>query len=165
MNHLVIFFIVLLSLQSCGTLTRVSQDIQADSRIESEDSLYLSRHIDALVKNAIAENLTRLSEQNIKIDRTIYSEPDSTGQQYVKETQLIDIETTTEENRILAVESVTNKNIQIDSIATSASVEDLEMEAITDTRMGLPWWQKSLMAIGGAVLLILLIKITRRILI
>lgn len=148
----------MLCLTACGT-AKVSQGIQTDSRMESYDSVALARQIDRIVKEALTENLRSLSRQEVDMDRTIYSEPDSTGRQYVKETQSIKIQSSTEENRILAVESSIEASDQVDSIATSASVEDLEMESITDTHTGLPWWQKTLMMLGAAVLILLTIKL------
>lgn len=162
MNRLVLFFIVLLCLTSCGTAGKVSQDIQAESRSESYDSVALASRIDQLVREALTENIVSLTTQEIEVDRTIYSAPDSTGTQYISEKQSVTIKTTAEENRILAAESSRRELTQVDSIATSASVEDLEMEAITDTQTGLPWWQKTLMMLGAAVLLLLLIKISLR---
>lgn len=158
MNRLVIFFIVLLSLNACG-ITRMSQGIQTESHMERDDSVSFARQVEKMVKDALTENLTVLTNQDIKIDKTIYSEPDSSGKQYVKETLSYKIKSSTEENRILAVESSITVEENIDSTSVSASVEDLEMESITDTRMGLPWWQKTLMILGAAALLLLILKI------
>lgn len=165
MNRLVIFIVLLLGLTSCGMQKRVmSQDVQADSRREAYDSTALSSQIDKLVKDALIENLQVLTNQEIRLDRKIYSEPDSLGQQYIREEQKMTIQTSTEENRILAVDSISESVESVDSIATSASVEDLEMEAITDIeeKQGLPWWQKTLMLVGAAVLAWLTIKIILR---
>lgn len=159
MNHLVLFFIVLLCLTSCGAGKKVSQELQAESRIESYDSVALASRIDRMVKDALTESIKSLTEQDIRIERTIYSEPDSTGAQYVIEEETVNIKSTTEENRILAVDIIIEENTQVDSIATSASLEDLEMEAITDTKAGLPWWQKTLMMFGAAVLLFIIIRV------
>ena len=159
MNRLVLFFIVVLCLTSCGAGKKVSQELQAESRVESYDSVALASRIDRMVKDALTENINSLTHQDIQIERTIYSAPDSTGQQYVVEEESINIKSTTEENRTLAVATSIEENIQVDSTATSASVEDLEMEAITDTQTGLPWWQKTLIMLGAAVLLYILIRI------
>ena len=158
------FFIVVLSglMTSCGVQRKVtSQDIQADSQIQQWDSTALTGKIEAMVNEAITESLKKVVSQDIDIERTIYAEPDSTGYQAIVETQNIHVKSTTEENRILAVESTLDITESKDSVAVSASIEDLEVEAITeiDERAGLPWWQKTLMLLGAAVLLSLVIKI------
>ena len=98
MNRLVLFFIVLLCLTSCGAGKKVSQELQAESRVESYDSVALASRIDRMVKDALTENINSLTHQDIQIERTIYSAPDSTGQQYVVEEESINIKSTTEEN-------------------------------------------------------------------
>lgn len=158
------FFIVVLSglMTSCGLHRKVmSQDIQADSQIQLWDSTALTSKIETMVKEALTESLKKVVSQDIDIERTIYAAPDRNGRQAIAETQNIHMKSRTEENRILAVESTSDITESKDSIALSASVEDLEMEAITDIqeKTGLPWWQKTLMMLGAAVLLLLLIKI------
>ena len=158
------FFIVMLSglMTSCGVQRKVtSQDIQADSQIQQWDSTALTGKIEAIIMEAFNESLKKVVSQDINIERTIYAEPDSTGHQAIAETQKIHMKSMTEENRILAVESTSDITESKDSIAVSASIEDLEVEAITDIdeRAGLPWWQKTLMLLGAAVLLFFIIKI------
>lgn len=158
------FFIVVLSglMTSCGVHRKVmSQDIRADSQIQHWDSTALTGKIEAMVKDALTESLKKVVSQDIEIERTIYADPDSNGRQAIIETQNIRMKSKTEENRILAVESTSDVIESKDSTAISASVEDLELEAVTDIqeKAGLPWWQKTLMMLGAAVLLLLIIKI------
>ena len=162
MKHCVFFIVMLLGLMSCGAQkTLVSQEVQADSTVETYDSAKVSQQIDKLVKEAVNESLTRLVNQSVDIDRVIYSAPDSTGSQYVVETQTIKIETQTKENRSLAVESDSHITEQVDSTYISASVEDLvvEMDTEIEEKTGLPWWQKSLMLLGAAVLVYTILRI------
>ncbi len=162
MKHCVFFIVMLLGLMSCGAQkTLVSQEVQTDSTVETYDSAKVTQQIDKLVKEAVNESLTRLINQTVDIDRVIYSAPDSTGSQYVVETQTIKVETQTKENRSLAVESDSHISEQVDSTYISASVEDLvvEMNTEIEEKTGLPWWQKSLMLLGAAVLALLIIRI------
>lgn len=162
MKHCVFFIVMLLGLMSCGAQkTLVSQEVQTDSTVETYDSAKVTQQIDKLVKEAVNESLTRLINQTVDIDRVIYSAPDSTGSQYVVETQTIKVETQTKENRSLAVESDSHITKQVDSTYISASVEDLvvEMNTEIEEKTGLPWWQKSLMLLGAAVLALLIIRI------
>lgn len=162
MKHCVFFIVMLLGLMSCGTQKAlVPQEVQTDSTVETYDSAKVTQQIDKLVKEAVNESLTRLVNQSVDVERVIYSAPDSTGSQYIVETQTIKVETQTKENRSLAVESDSHITEQVDSTYISASVEDLvvEMNTEIEEKIGLPWWQKSLMLLGAAVLALLIIRI------
>lgn len=163
MNRLVLYIVLLLGLASCAMQKKVvSQDVQAESRISRQDSIALSATIDQIVKQALTDNLISLTHQDIRVDRTSYSAPDSSGKQYIITEEVITIETMAEENRVITAEYNYNYTEQVDSVATSASIEDLEMEAMTDIQTGLPLWQKILMLLGAAVLLSLAIRILFR---
>lgn len=165
-NHLVFLFIVLLlGLSSCGIQKRtMSQEVQADSRTESIDSVQLQKTIDKMIQQSLSDNLKRLTLQNINFEKKIYSPPDSAGKQYILETHEVKISTKTEENRTLAVDTSSKTVEKVDSVGVSASVEDLEMDINTHTveKDGVPLWQKILMIVGGAAILYIIIRIILR---
>lgn len=153
---------MLLGLTSCGVQKKVmSQDIQADSYTVTDDSLSLDKAVRKIVQDALAENVTKIVTQDMEIDRQIYSQPDSSGKQYVVETQKIRAKSNAQENRSLQAERLEDYTESVDSTSVSASVEDLVVDVNTDIKEkeGLPWWQKTLMFIGAAVLLYLIIRI------
>ena len=161
MNRLVIF-IVLLGLTSCGMQKRaVSQEMQAEKTTAQTDSLRLRLDIDQLVRESINEILSMEFQQDIEIERTMWSPPDSTGAQHVVQEEKIKSVTMAKENRKSEAETLVETAEKIDSVSVSADTEDLVVDMVTDIKEkeGLPWWQKTLMYIGAAVLIIIAIKI------
>lgn len=164
MNRLVIF-IVLLGLTSCGMQKRVvSQEMQAEKTTAQTDSLRLRLDIDQLVRESINEILSMEFQQDIEIERTMWSPPDSTGAQHVVQEEKIKSVTVAKENRQSEAETLVETAEKIDSVSVSAGIEELAVDTVTDIeeKDGLPWWQKTLMYIGAAVLIFLAIKIALR---
>lgn len=165
MNHLV-FIVLLLGLTSCGMQKQVvSQDVQAESRRILYDSTSLDRAVSRIIREAIAEDVKKIITQEVEIDRHIYSEPDSSGRQYVIETQEIVIKSNAQENRILQAEITDNNAESTDSTSVSARVEDLVLDThAVRQEDGLRLWQKALMLAGWAVLLYIIIRIALKLL-
>ena len=161
MNRLVIF-IVLLGLTSCGVQKRVmSQETQAEKTTFQADSLRLRQDIDQMIRESISEILSMEFEQNTEIERTMWSPPDSTGVQYVVQEEKFKSVTVAKETRESEAETLVETAEKIDSVSVSADMEDLIVDTVTDIeeKNGLPWWQKTLMYIGAAVLVIIIIKL------
>ena len=139
----------------------MSQDVQAESQVEKYDSSQLHSTVVKLVKDAMRENFKSITSQEIDMKTTVYSTPDSLGKQYIVETQISKIKTKIEEDKNIAMEYSGKTEEKVDSTSISASIEDLEMESSTEIeeKRGLPWWQKILMFIGAAVLIIIVIRI------
>lgn len=164
MNRLVIF-IVLLGLISCGMQKQVvSQETQAEKTTFQADSLRLRQDIDQMIRESISEILSMEFEQNTEIERTMWSPPDSTGVQYVVQEEKFKSVTVAKETRESEAETLVETAEKIDSVSVSAGIEELAVDTVTDIeeKDGLPWWQKTLMYIGAAVLIILAIKIALR---
>lgn len=162
MNRLVFNIVLLLGLTSCGMLkTYVSQEVQAEMQTVETDSTDLQKEIDKLVRATMAEFLNKEIAQNIAIERTVWSPPDSAGNQYIVEEETVKSETVIKEVKQSSAETVEETTEKTDSISVSASVEDLDMDTKTDIKEkdGLPWWQKTLMFIGAAVLIMVIIRI------
>ena len=162
MNRLVFNIVLLLGLTSCGMLKAyVSQEVQAEMQTAQTDSTDLQREIDKLVRATMDEFLNKEIAQNIAIERTIWSPPDSTGNQYIVEEETVRSETVIKEVKQSSAETVEETTEKTDSTSVSASVEDLVMDAMTDIeeKNGLPWWQKTLIFIGAAVLILVIIRI------
>ena len=161
MNRLVIF-IVLFGLTSCGVQKRVmSQEVQADKVTALTDSLRLRLDIDKMIRESINEILSMEFQQDIEIERTMWSPPDSTGAQHVVQEEKVKSVTVARETRKSEAETLVETAEKIDSVSVSAGIEDLAVDPVTDIeeKDGLPWWQKTLMYIGAVVLIILAIKI------
>ena len=161
MNRLVIF-IVLLGLISCGMQKQVvSQETQAEKTTFQADSLRLRQDIDQMIRESISEILSMEFEQNTEIERTMWSPPDSTGVQYVVQEEKFKSVTVAKETRESEAETLVETAEKIDSVSVSADMEDLIVDTVTDIeeKNGLPWWQKILMYIGAAVLVIIIIKL------
>lgn len=161
MNRLVIF-IVLLGLISCGMQKQVvSQETQAEKTTFQADSLRLRQDIDQMIRESISEILSMEFEQNTEIERTMWSPPDSTGVQYVVQEEKFKSVTVAKETRESEAETLVETAEKIDSVSVSADMEDLIVDTVTDIeeKNGLPWWQKTLMYIGAAVLVIIIIKL------
>lgn len=161
MNRLVIF-IVLLGLTSCGMQKRVvSQEMQAEKTTAQIDSLRLRLDIDKMIRESINEILSMEFQQDIEIERTMWSPPDSTGAQHVVQEEKVKSVTVARETRKSEAETLVETAEKIDSVSVSAGIEELAVDTVTDIeeKDGLPWWQKTLMYIGAAVLVIIIIKL------
>ena len=163
MNRLVKFFIaLLLGLTSCGMQKQVvSQDVQADVKTESHDSVSLAKEIESMVKATVEEILSKELAFDITEERRIWSPPDTLGAQYLVMEEKVTTNAIAKESRHQTNTSVEGTIEQVDSTSVSASEEDLVVETSTEVteRRGLPWWQKTLMIIGAAVLLYIIIRI------
>lgn len=163
MNRLVLFIIVLLSvLTSCGTQkTYVSQEVQTEMQASQIDSTDLQRQIDRMVRATVDEFLDKEIAQDMTIERKVWSPPDTAGNQYIVQEETVKSVTVAKEVK-KAVSQATAETVEhTDSVSVSASVEDLEMDTTVDVEAkdGLPWWQKTLMIIGAAVLTVIVTKI------
>ena len=162
MNRLVFNIVLLLGLTSCGMLqTYVSQEVQAEMQTLQTDSTDLQKEIDKMVRATMDEILNKEVSQDITIERKVWSPPDTAGNQYIVQEETVKSVTVAKEVKQSVVQAVEETTEKTDSVSVSASVEDLEMDTKIDVeeKDGLPWWQKTLMIIGAAVLLIMIIKV------
>lgn len=165
MNRLVIFIVLLCGLTSCGVQKiNMSQDVKADSHEQTVDSTRLYRHIENLVRSQIDEILTRTTTTDLTIERKVLSPPDSSGCQHVMSEEKIMSLTTVTETIKSTTENMTETKEQRDSVSVSNAEADVIVDIQTDLEQkeGLPWWQKTLMIIGGCALAILIVKIAIR---
>lgn len=162
MNRLVFNIVLLLGLTSCGMLqTYVSQEVQAEMQTLQTDSTDLQKEIDKMVRATMDEILNKEVSQDITIERKVWSPPDTAGNQYIVQEETVKSVTVAKEVKQSAIETVEETTEKTDSVSVSASVEDLEMDTKIDVeeKDGLPWWQKTLMIIGAAVLIMIIIRI------
>lgn len=162
MNRLVFNIVLLLGLTSCGMLqTYVSQEVQAEMQTIQADSTSLQKEIDKVVRATMDEILNKEIAQEITIERKVLSPPDTAGNQYIVQEETVKSVTVAKEVKQSAVQAVEETTEKTDSVSVSASVEDLEMDTKIDVeeKDGLPWWQKTLMIIGAAVLIMIVIRI------
>ena len=162
MNRLVFNIVLLLGLTSCGMLqTYVSQEVQAEMQTIQDDSTNLQKKIDKMVRATMDEILNKEIAQDITIKRKVWSPPDTAGNQYIVQEETVKSVTVAKEVKQSAVQTVEEATEKTDSVSVSTSVEDLGMDTKIDVeeKDGLPWWQKTLMYIGAAVLIIIIIKI------
>ena len=125
------------------------------------DSTNLQKEIDKMVRATMDEILNKEVAQDITIERKVWSPPDTAGNQYIVQEETVKSVTVAKEVKQSSVQTVEEITEKTDSVSVSASVEDLEMNTKIDVEKkdGLPWWQKTLMMIGAAVILMLIIKI------
>lgn len=125
------------------------------------DSTDLQKEIDKMVRATMAEILNKEVSQNITIERKVWSPPDTAGNQYIVQEETVKSVTVAKEVKQSAVKTVEETTEKTDSVSVSASVEDLDMDTKIDVeeKDGLPWWQKTLMIIGAAVLIMIVIRI------
>lgn len=162
MNRLVFNIVLLLGLTSCGMLqTYVSQEVQAEMQTLQTDSTDLQKEIDKMIRATMDEILNKEVSQDITIERKVWSPPDTAGNQYIVQEETVKSVTVAKEVKQSAIETVEETTEKTDSVSVSASVEDLEMDTKIDVeeKDGLPWWQKTLMIIGAAVLIMIIIRI------
>ena len=141
--------------------TYVSQEVQAEMQTLQTDSTDLQKEIDKMVRATMDEILNKEVSQDITIERKVWSPPDTAGNQYIVQEETVKSVTVAKEVKQSAIETVEETTQKTDSVSVSASVEDLEMDTKVDVeeKDGLPWWQKTLMIIGAAVLIIIIIRI------
>ena len=139
----------------------VSQEVQAEMQTIQADSTSLQKEIDKVVRATMDEILNKEIAQDITIERKVWSPPDTAGNQYIVQEETVKSVTVAKEIKQSAVQAVEETTEKTDSVSVSASVEDLEMDTKIDVKEkdGLPWWQKTLMIIGAAVLLFMIIKV------
>ena len=162
MNRLVFNIVLLLGLTSCGMLqTYVSQEVQAEMQTIQADSTNLQKEIDKMVRATMDEILNKEVAQDITIERKVWSPPDTAGNQYIVQEETVKSVTVAKEVKQSAVQIVEETTEKTDSVSVSASVEDLELDTKIDVeeKDGLPWWHKTLMIIGAAVLIMIIIRI------
>ena len=162
MNRLVFNIVLLLGLTSCGMLqTYVSQEVQAEMQTIQVDSTNLQKKIDKMVRATMDEIFNKEIAQDITIERKVWSPPDTAGNQYIVQEETVKSVTVAKEVKQSAVQTVEEATEKTDSVSVSTSVEDLGMDTKIDVKEkdGLPWWQKTLMYIGAAVLIVIIIKI------
>lgn len=162
MNRLVFNIVLLLGLTSCGMLqTYVSQEVQAEMQTIQDDSTNLQKKIDKMVRATMDEIFNKEIAQDITIERKVWSPPDTAGNQYIVQEETVKSVTIAKEVKQSAVQTVEEATEKTDSVSVSTSVEDLGMDTKIDVeeKDGLPWWQKTLMIIGAAVLIMIIIRI------
>lgn len=162
MNRLIFNIVLLLGLTSCGMLqTYVSQEVQAEMQTLQTDSTDLQKEIDKMVRASMDEILNKEVSHDITIERKVWSPPDTAGNQYIVQEETVKSVTVSKEVKQSTIETVEETTEKTDSVSVSASVEDLEMDTKVDVeeKDGLPWWQKTLMIIGAAVLLFIIIRV------
>lgn len=162
-DRLVIFIIVLLlGLSACGTAhTAMSQDLQADVKVQKQDSTSMHTAIESIVRATIDEIFSREIVQNMTIDRKVWSPPDTAGTQYIVQEETVRSVTVAKESSRKAEIQEQETASKTDSTSVSASVEDLVLDTQIDLSHSneLPWWQKTLMVIGAAFMIFLIIRI------
>lgn len=162
MNRLVFIIVLLLGLASCGMQkTVMSQEVQAEMQTIQADSTNLQKEIGKMVRATMDEILNKEIAQEITIERKVWSPPDTAGNQYIVQEETVKSVTVAKEVKQSAAQTVEETTEKTDSVSVSASVEDLEMDTKIDVeeKDGLPWWQKTLMIIGAAVLIMIVIRI------
>lgn len=125
------------------------------------DSTDLQKEIDKMVRATMDEILNKEVSQDITIERKVWSPPDTAGNQYLVQEETVKSVTVAKEVKQSAIETVEEIIEKTDSVSVSASVEDLGLDTKIDVeeKDGLPWWQKTLMIIGAAVLIMIIIRI------
>lgn len=162
MNRLVFYIVLLLGLASCGMQKQVvSQDVQADVKTSADDSTALAKKIESIVRAQVDEMLDKKIENDLVIERTTWSPPDTAGNQYIVSEERVKSETRVTETKKATRTDVAEVTEETDSTSVSASVEDLVVDTKTQiaSKDGLPWWQMTLMVIGAVVLIMIGIKI------
>lgn len=162
MNRLVFNIVLLLGLTSCGVQqTCVSQEVQAEMQTLQTDSTDLQKKIDKMVRATMDEILNKEVSQDITIERKVWSPPDTAGNQFIVQEETVKSVTVAKEVKQSAIKTVEETTEKTDSISVSESVGDLEIDTKIDVeeKDGLPWWQKTLMIIGAAVLIMIVIRI------
>lgn len=162
MHRLVLNIVLLLGLTSCGMLqTYVSQEVQAEMQTIQTDSTNLQKEIDKMVRATMDEILNKEVAQDITIERKVWSPPDTAGRQYVIQEETVKSVIVAKEVKQSAIETVEETTEKTDSVSVAASLEDMDVDTKIDVeeKDGLPWWQKTLMIIGGFVLFALIVKI------
>lgn len=141
--------------------TYVSQEVQAEMQTLQTDSTDLQKEIDKMVRASMDEILNKEILHDITIERKVWSPPDTAGNQYIVQEETVKSVTVAKEVKQSAIETVEETTEKTDSVSVSASVEDLEMDTKIDVeeKDSLPWWQKTLMIIGAAVFLFIIIRV------
>lgn len=163
MMRLLLIIVLLLGFGSCGIRKNIqmSQETESCSSAQEVDSSALSRYMMEIAERTATAGFESISDKNLILERTIYSEPDSTGAQYVKEVVTATLQERVEEKSVHRDSTASSVKEVIDSSRVRYSERVQENTAVTavDERRGLAWWQTALIWVGIVSIVILAVKI------
>ena len=159
----ILLIIVLLLVSSCGIRKHIqmSQETESCSSAQQVDSSVLSRYMMEVAERIATAGFESISDKNLILERTIYSEPDCAGAQYVKEVVTATLQERVEEKSVHRDSTASSVKEVIDSSRVRYSERVQENTAVTavDERRGLAWWQTALIWVGIVSIVILAVKI------
>lgn len=163
MNRCVIIICCVLCLMSsCGTQKVVSQDRQTDLYTTWQDSTQLRMQVDRWVSESLEQIINREIEQNITVTKLLWSEPDTSGKQYIREEMVIDAIVTTHETKTTDQQQVDQVSAVIDSTTVADSSAVVAVQSIIREREKPPWLPKSLLIIGFAIIVLFGMRLLMR---
>lgn len=163
---LIIVIVLCQGMVSCGMQKNVheSRETYAHSSDMSAESAVLEQKVKSMVRECLSESIERFTLQELVSDREIYSDPDSSGRQYIVERTRTVMNTNITEKQTghNVTESVDSTAIDIRKIVREETETDTNEVVDTEDEHGLTWWQKILVWIGtvssGLIILKLLLR-------
>lgn len=165
MRYILCLVIVVSGVVSCGVQGRTGISHETDALLLSRDTASVSR-LTRRIEDLLVRRMTEMAAQlKVESERTVFSEPDSTGRQHVVEqvrtTASADVSQMEREDAAGTVSETSAS----DSLAASQSAGTVFCETDLDELRGAPWWQRGLMYAGlaalAAVILFIVCKIIK----
>lgn len=163
MMRLLLIIVLLLGFGSCGIRKNIqmSQETESCSSAQEVDSSALSRYMMEIAERTATADFESIADKSLILERKIYSEPDSSGAQYVKEVVTATLQERVEEKSVCRDSSALSVMEVIDSscVRYSEQVQENTVVTAVDERRGLAWWQTTLIWVGIVSIVILAVKI------
>lgn len=159
----ILLIIVLLLVSSCGIRKHIqmSQETESCSSAQQVDSSVLSRYMMEVAERIATADFESIADKSLVLERKIYSEPDSSGDQYVKEVVTATLHERVEEKSAYRDSTALSNMEIIDSshVIHSEQVHENMSVTVVDEKSGLAWWQTALIWVGIVSIVILVVKI------
>lgn len=163
MRYILCLVIVVSGVVSCGVQGRTGISHETDALLLSRDTASVSR-LTRRIEDLLVRRMTEMAAQlKVESERTVFSEPDSTGRQHVIEqvrtTASADVSQMEREDTA----GMASETSVSDSLAAARSFGAVSGETELDERRGAPWWQRGLMYAGLAAMIMAFLHVVFKI--
>ena len=167
MNRFVLFIIVIIcfGIGSCGMQKKMqeSRETSAHSSETSSEYSVLDQKVESMAREMLSEKIESLTLQDLTTIKEIYSEPDSSGRQYVVERTRTVINTSISEKQTgqRVAEQSDSMAMDIGKIVKKEMESDTAEFVAKKEKRKPPWWPVLILAVAvfaGFIILKLLLR-------
>ena len=141
-------------------------DKQTDTKTDTQVSDSSYQHTQEMIKELSSSWWQKLEEVTASWERTEYSPPDSTGNQYPTSVTTGSVNSSTKEERRDPSQTDTKiESLYAEITNIQSRMQQIEQEVSTvkaERKETLPWWQSALLFLGGIGFLIIILRLIWR---